>query len=89
MGKEVTRKQVIDAAQTILNYCNEFDEDTENRRELMKKNELPEGVKDFSQAFEQLENHRSQENIIATIRSYIKEIHRQMERITYRNIYTR
>lgn len=83
MNKETTRKQVMDAAQVILDYCETFDRDTDNRRDLMEKNELPKGVETFSQAFQQLEEHRKQENTIATIRSYAKEIRRQMDKVTY------
>ena len=76
----------MDAAQVILDYCNTFEKDNENRRNLMEKNELPKGVEDFSQAFQQLEDHRRQENTIATVRSYAKEICRQMDKLTYRDI---
>ena len=79
----MTRKQVMDAAQVILDYCDTFEKDNENRRELMEKNELPKGVEKFSQAFQQLEDHRRQENTIATIRSYAKEIRGQMDKVTY------
>ena len=79
----MSRKDIIAAATAIVDYCNMFDADNENRRSLMSQNKLPEGVKDFSEAFQQLENHREQENRIATIRSFAKEILLEMERITY------
>ena len=80
---DITKKQVSEATDIIMKYCNMFEQDNQNREHLMESGRLPSTSDNMLSAKSQLANHYAQKQFILAINSHARKISEFLNSVTY------